>query len=267
MDPALWNVVEAGRAADVVAVLLRLREGAAAPAGVRVVTRFGGVVTARGERGTILELRRHPDVISVKAARELRPDPAIVAHAEGRRPQSRDRRNPFGDTAGPTGKGVVVGIVDWGIDFTHPNLLNAGGRTRIEAIWDQRPGLAAGVSPYRYGRALTRREIDAALGAPDPFAALGYDPLDADVDGNGTHGTHVADILAGRPRVGRGGVAPGATIVFVHLATEVTGPRSIGNSVSLLEAIDFISRQAGERPCVINMSLGSHAGPHDGTTW
>lgn len=266
MDPALWNVVEAGRAADVVAVLLRLRGGAEAPAGVRIVARFGDIATARVTRGAILDLRAHPDVISVKAARELRPEPALVERAERARSRARDRRNPFAPAMGPIGKGVVIGIVDWGIDVTHPNLLDASGRTRVEAIWDQRGGLGSGVAPYGYGRVLTRSDIDVALAAADPFAALGYDPLDADVDGNGTHGTHVADIAAGRPRVGRGGVAPGATIAFVHLATEVTGPRSIANSVSLLEAIDFLSRHAGDRPCVINMSLGSHAGPHDGTT-
>jgi subtilisin family serine protease len=255
MDPGLWDVMEGGLATEVVAVLLRLRPGAGAPPGARLVTRHGEIATARVERGAIVALRAHPDVISVKAARELRPE-------LDRRPARAARRNPWrGD--GPSGTGVVIGIVDWGLDVTHPNFTRADGTTRIDAIWDQRDG---DLMPYGYGRLIIREDIDAALATQDPFGALGYDPLDADIDGNGTHGTHVTDIAAGSIRVGRGGVAPGAEIVFVHLATERTGPRSIANSVSLLEAIDFISHRAGDRPCVINLSLGSHAGPHDGTT-
>lgn len=269
MDPALWNVLESGRATDTVAVLLRLRPHAATPEGVHTVAQYGAIATARVARGAIVALREHPDVISLKAARELRPDPSLVRIAESERQRAKRtsaKRNPWFGKRGAMGRGVVVGIIDWGIDFTHPNLLSERGGSRIEAIWDQRPIDGGGVRPYGYGRVLTRTQIEAALAARDPFAALAYDPGDADVDDNGTHGTHVTDIAAGTPFTGRGGVAPGADIVFVHLATESTGPRSIGNSVSLLEAIDFISRQAGDRPCVINMSLGSHAGPHDGTT-
>ncbi|MCW5806468.1 MAG: S8 family serine peptidase [Deltaproteobacteria bacterium] len=160
----------------------------------------------------------------------------------------------------------MIGLVDWGLDFTHPNLRARDGRTRLLALWDQRPGRAHGPRPYGYGTVHGRGAIDRALAEEDPFAALGYDPADADVDGHGSHGTHVADIAAGRPVVGRGGVAPGASLVFVHLAMHERGPRSIASSVSLLEGIDFIARVAGARPWVINLSLGSHAGPHDGST-
>ena len=41
---------------------------------------------------------------------------------------------------------------------------------------------------------------------------------------------------------------------------------SFGDSVRLLEALRYIFDKAGTRPCVINISLGTNGGPHDGTT-
>lgn len=62
-------------------------------------------------------------------------------------------------------------------------------------------------------------------------------------------------------------MAPEADLVFVHLADRDTGGRAdLGDSVRVLEAVDFIRRTAGTRPWVINISVGRHGGPHDGTT-
>jgi hypothetical protein len=62
------------------------------------------------------------------------------------------------------------------------------------------------------------------------------------------------------------GVAPEADLVFVHLTASRGGFALLGDSVTLLEAIDFIARTAGDRPWVINLSMGNMGGPHDGTT-
>ncbi|MEJ7600042.1 MAG: S8 family peptidase, partial [Kofleriaceae bacterium] len=241
--------------------MIRLVPGASLPERVRIVTRFGDIATVRLRRGDLLALREHPSVASLKAPRPMVPDRPVGE------PRRRTRPNPRRSLGKgqPSGRGAVVGVVDWGCDFTHPNFLRRDGGTRLLALWDQRAGRRS-PRPYAYGTVHTRRALDRALASDDPFAAVDYDPLEVDDDGNGTHGTHVLDIAAGVPRVGPGGVAPGADIVFVHLAAMSWGPRHVASSVYLLEAIDFIARVAGERPWVINLSLGSHAGPHDGTT-
>jgi Subtilase family len=87
---------------------------------------------------------------------------------------------------------------------------------------------------------------------------------------SGAHGTHVMDIAGGSGGRGEGmgGVAPEADLVFVHLArtTDVLGKGNLGDSASLLEALDFVFSVAGDRPCVVNLSVGAHGGSHDGTT-
>jgi subtilisin family serine protease len=125
-----------------------------------------------------------------------------------------------------------------------------------------------------YGHLYTRADIDAALNTADPYKALGYGSRSDPDFMEGTHGTHVTDIAAGN---GRGtkvpGCAPESTIIFVDLAaTDIAwqGPaavnQSFGDSVRVLEAVNFIFDRAGDRPCVINLSLGTNGGPHDGTT-
>jgi outer membrane protein OmpA-like peptidoglycan-associated protein len=76
------------------------------------------------------------------------------------------------------------------------------------------------------------------------------------------------DIAAGNGQAGGpAGIAPDADLIFVHLADRNTGGlANFGDSVRLLEAVDFISRTAGPQPCVINISAGRICGPKDGTT-
>jgi subtilisin family serine protease len=249
-------------AAREVAVVVRLTHAAAVVPGLRVVARFGAVVTGRLPLGRIIDVRRHPHVASLKASvthaadldrsvPAIRALPALLA-----RPGA----------GAPAGRGVIVAVIDWGCDFAHVNLRDARGRTRLLAIWDQRPGASRrSPRPYGYGRVIERAEIDAALDRPDPYQALGYDPRDADGDGDGTHGTHVMDIAAGSGPTP--GVAPGADLLFVHLRGDDTHPRgNLGDSARLLEAVRWVFDRAGDTPVVINMSLGRTGGPCDGTT-
>jgi subtilisin family serine protease len=279
MDPALEELVESGDPADEVAVILRLRPGSEPPGSIRIVSRFGDVATGRMSRRDIVAARR--EVLSLKAPMkvtlprafdvrfetevlEVESEPTPEAAPESFAPPS-----SFAPT-GEDGAGVVVGVCDWGFDFTHPNFRNADGSTRIEALWDQRgTGDPLAPQPFNQGRLLSRDAINAALQESDPCAALGYAAASGDPGDNGAHGSHVSDILAGNRREPGStvGLASASDLVFVHLgAPNLTELADLGDSVGLLEGLDFIRRQAAGRPCVLHLSAGKTGGPHRGTT-
>ena len=263
MDPALAELVE-GPPEDVLEVLLRLEDPSSLPDGVTSIARFGEVISARLARGDIQRVWADPRVVSLKAPRLL--EYADSAEQLGTMPTMTAARRPA--DLKETGRGVVVGVLDWGFDIASPAFRRRDGRSRILALWDQRglPEITA-PKPYGYGVVHDQAAIDNALRQRDPEAVLRYRVADADA-GSGTHGTHVADIAAGTPGPGReGGVAPDADLVFVHLAAgSLSGLAGLGDSVRILEGLDFIRRIAGGRPFVVNMSLGRHAGPQNGTT-
>ena len=84
----------------------------------------------------------------------------------------------------------------------------------------------------------------------------------------GTDGMHVIDIAAGKRLAGGPiGIAPRASLTFEHLGEhDTSGPANLGDSARILEVIDFIFRLPGDRPCVINLSVGKHGGSHDRCT-
>lgn len=149
---------------------------------------------------------------------------------------------------GYDGTGVVVGVIDIGFQYTHPAFRDSTGTTlRIKRVWEQ--GATSGTSPegYDYGRELTTEDDILAAQADRPTAY---------------HGTHVTGIAAGcgapdsmsRFR----GMAPAADIVLVSMAS----------LPGIFDGIAYIRNYAASvgKPCVINMSLGMHTGPHDGTS-
>ncbi|MBW4655831.1 MAG: S8 family serine peptidase [Kaiparowitsia implicata GSE-PSE-MK54-09C] len=267
MDPALWELLEAGDQADEVAAIIRLEQPNTIPQGVRIVSQFGTIATCRMSRGSIPTIWADGAIASVKASRLLTPEPSI--NLEEQLPVSEqwsDRRRP---SLPETGRGMVIGVVDWGFDFAHPDLCQTDGTTRILALWDQRSRPhQIPVQPYGYGVVYNQSQIDHALQTANPYQTLGYHPAEVDTKEEGAHGTHVASIAGGNGRGGGPvGVAPEAAFVLVHMSSPAFQKHdNLGNSVSLLEAVDFIAKIAGDRPWVINLSMGRHGEPHDGTT-
>ena len=151
---------------------------------------------------------------------------------------------------GYNGNGIVVGIIDSGIDFSHPDLQDSLGKTRIKYLWDQRLPLAASTPVYGYGQEWDNTGIDAGLAAAS-----------TDIDWYG-HGTHVAGIAAGNGLANGNykGVAPKADIVFVAFDFYSYNP------TLMTDAVDYIYNKANSlgKPCVINASLGDYYGSHDG---
>lgn len=212
------------------------------------------LVTARIPLERLEQVRRAPFVISLKPGVPLKPNlKATLAEIHARK----DLLPP--SCVGNQGEGVIIGIVDNGCDFAHPSFRKSDWKTRLLAIWDQ-GGALSETSPFGYGTEHTQDDINRALQTTDPYRTLAYDvPRSA-------HGTHVMDIATGN-----NGVAPNADVVFVEITTPIpTDPEEVmrtnfGDSVQLVEAIRYIFDQAGDRPCVVNFSLGTNGGPHDGS--
>jgi subtilisin family serine protease len=280
-DPALVEELRAGDSGDELSVIVRLSDPNALPPGARIVTRFGDIATVRVERDRLQELAESATVRALEASRNLRPshedeegwhDDAIDEgdESEGQEPAGEppaNTRRPHGVEG--SGKNILVAVLDWGVDPCHPAFQHEDGSTRIISLWDQRgtEGTGGG-NRWGYGHIHSQADIDRALKSDDPYASLNYHPADAG-GAAGAHGTHVMDIAAGSGLGGgQPGVAPEADLIFVHLArtTDVLGEGNLGDSASVLEALDHVFSVAGERPCVVNMSVGAHGGPHDGET-
>ncbi len=271
MDPALQELLESTTENEEIEAIIRVRDPEIIPPQVRPISSFGNIITCRIPKESVQEVWSHDAVESVKASRSI--------STEHLPPESFDRKDEIFDTGDlrstsdvedrkEKGRNVLVAGIDWGIDFASQNFLNEDGSTRLVALWDQSADPAGGVeNRYGYGRIFLREEIDQALQAPDPYEALGYHPAKGDSLGIGAHGTHVFDIAAGngRQKGSLPGISPGSDLLFVHLAAKGTsGLADLGDSVRLLEAIDFISRTAKDQPWVINLSVGRMGGEHSG---
>lgn len=150
------------------------------------------------------------------------------------------------------GKNVIVGIVDYGFQYTHPAFFNAdGSASRIERVWEQETSMGTRPTKFSYGKEYKS------------YAELAKQKYDSQVDNVG-HGTHVAGIAVGSNNqysCGFSGVAPESRIVLVSYRMQQV-------STSLANAVEYIFDYADELGCpaVVNMSLGQQTGPHDGTS-
>ncbi len=221
-----------------------------------------------------------PHVIKVELSRPLRTELDVSVAQINARPLH---------TGNPklTGKGVVIGIVDSGIDWRHHAFRHADGTSRVRFLWDQ--SLPAKVKlpadPFQeaappefagIGVEYTMDQINTALAASNPLAIV------RSMDDTAAHGTHVAGIAAGDgsqagTRVEDNctgantyiGVAPESELIVVNNVSETNG---LGDSQNLVNAIRYIFLRASQldagagRPCVINISQGDNLGPHDGTS-
>lgn len=262
IDPAVAGEAEDGEL--VVDVLAKLKDPAQPVAGLLIATRIGQIVTGSVKVSDIEAVRANNNVLSLKRASKLHETLGFSVHEIGATAPQLQAALPNG-TSQVTGQGVIVGVVDYGCDFAHPNFRHADGTTRLLYLWDQSSGQTS-LSPagYNYGREFNASAINGALRAANPYQALAYQPAVA------AHGTHVMDIAAGNGRAtNKPGVAPQADLIFVEVATsDFEEDDSFGNSRRLLEAVKYIFDKAQElgKSAVINLSLGTHGGPHDGST-
>lgn len=160
---------------------------------------------------------------------------------------------------GLSGEGVLIAILDSGINYTHPDFINEDGTSRILYIWDQ---TVPGNPPegFAEGSEYTNSQINNALQNDDPYKTV------PEFDSIG-HGTAVAGIAAGNGRSSNGqniGVAPKASLIIVKLG-ENSYP-SFALTTQLMRAIKYVIDKAKllNMPLAINISYGTNDGPHNG---
>ena len=157
-----------------------------------------------------------------------------------------------GQTVPLTGKGVIVGVVDTGIDFNHINFLDKEGRTRVLAVY--MPHDTTGIRPVIQGDTLP----GSCYETPESISQL-----TADYTGS-SHGSHTTGTAAGGYMDnGWYGVAPEANIVACGMPSDEFTDVNIANAVKYI--FDYADRVG--MPCVINMSIGDNFGPNDGTSF
>ncbi|MDR0413994.1 MAG: S8 family peptidase [Prevotellaceae bacterium] len=212
--------------------------------GVAVGTHINDVVTLRATPAQLAQVAQLEGVLFMSADSRARRKldvalPLIKADTV--------QRGESGLPQAYTGKGVIVGVVDWGFDFTHPTFYDTLGNLRIASIWDQTDNSRTSSNPrYKYG---------SIYATPKEIEQKGCTTNDI------SHGTHVAGIAAGTGgSTGYRGVAPDAELVLVQVRE--------GTTSDLIDGISYIFSYAGEvgKPAVVNLSMGSHDGPHDGTS-
>ncbi len=152
-----------------------------------------------------------------------------------------------------SGRGVLVGIVDSGIDLFHEDFRNEDGSSRILFLYDQ-----------VQDRVFTKEEIDDVLTAENR-ERVGQVVPSTDLTG---HGTAVAGIAAGNGRESDGkyrGAAYESELIVVRLG--VADPEGFPRTTQVMRGLDFIIQKAVEqgRPITVNLSFGNAYGSHDGS--
>lgn len=219
--------------------------------GIVVGTVAGDVVTATMPVALLPALLQVPGVERVSAS-------GILEKALNVSTQEIDANALWGGTppsyptGSLTGNGVVVGIVDTGVDPRVSDFRDATNKTRIKYIWDQ-PWNGANPPGFGYGSEYSEAQINA-----------NQYPYYHDYDG---HGTHVAGVAAGNGQsTGNGqpayryvGVAPRSTIIVV---------KAYMLESQIIDAANYVFMRAASlgKPAVVNLSLSLAGGPHDGSS-
>lgn len=148
------------------------------------------------------------------------------------------------------GNGVIVGIIDSGTDFNHPDFKDINGKSRIKYLWDMtKPSAVNTPTTFGYGQEWDNTQIDLGQCTHNDLTHYG-------------HGTNSSGIAAGNGySINKyEGMAPKADIIVVALDFNKPG-------FIISDALQYIISKAQtlNKPLVVNASVGEYYGSHDGT--
>lgn len=245
---------------------------AIAAAGAHVQTRLGNILYATVHARNLQQLGEVDGVLRVAPmpGNTFPKPPKIPLETAPRGESARELQAGSGDAANfehhnQSGKGVIVGIVDTGIDWRHQDFMNPDGSTRIVQLWDifddswEKSNHTIGTKPPMnwddtgkpIGTIYTQDQINAAI-----KGQLKIPRTDKVGHGTACAGTAAGNVL---------GVAPLADLVIVN--TYRDDPKNPENDgAGGVFGAQWITQVAAERhqPCVISLSFGGHASSHDG---
>ena len=215
--------------------------------GVKINCRFGDIVTAQIPVGKFYEVSKLAQVKYMQLAQRM-----SVCNYNARRMSGVDEvHSAKGINRGYTGNGVIVGMVDVGIDFNSIEFRNEQGESRVKSVY--LPCVEGGATSVIGGEELP----GSSYATPEAIAALTTDCTTM------SHGTHTTTTAAGSYKGNNCyGVATDADLVLCAMPEEELTDVNIANSIAYI--FDYADRVG--KPAVINMSLSSNCGPHDGTS-
>ncbi|WP_394832321.1 S8 family serine peptidase [Pendulispora rubella] len=224
-------------------------------AGGSVGTVSGDVMTARVPAGAVATIANNVSVSRMEGATPVyaRLDKTIAAvKADQVHAGAAPLPSAF------KGAGVIVGVVDGGMDLKHAAFKTSDGKTRIRSLWHQtaKGGKPPSTYGYDYGSVCDAAAIDAGT---------------CNYTSKEHHGTHVTGIAAGSRVAGVPylGMAPESDLVLVDVdLANQNSPDAVPVSTAICDGAGYIFKmaEAANKPAVVNMSLGDFSGPHDGSS-
>ena len=214
--------------------------------GVIVKARFNSFITAKIPLDRIEEISQLDEVDQIDVAQQMQLATDIASDITNTTKAWYGTDN--GLCSNYDGSGVVVGVIDSGIDFQHIAFKDESGNTRIKAAY--LPGASTGGSSVSYGGCqYTGTQLN----------SLTYDTQ------SGSHGTHTSTTAGGSTvRIDDNhvytGMAPKSDLVLVGCGDHLY-------NTYIANGLTYIKNYADthNQPCVVNLSLGTQNGPHDGT--
>lgn len=224
-------------------------------AGAKIGTRAGNIWTVRVPASHMDEFAHTPGISYIELDQPVQP----LLDIARKKTRVDSVHKGIGLAMPYTGKGVIMGIIDFGFDYNHPVLYDTLGTAyRVKQVWELN-GTGTPPAGYTFGNEITDSNAIRLQGTDNPEQ---------------THGTGVAGLASGSGFGSPGnikmrGIAFESEMVLVGVRRDTIAAQWMQGTFSdFIDGVGYIFNyaDAAGKPCVVNISWGSQSGPHDGST-